>query len=546
VSRRKILVAAIVLALPSAAVAQISPGPLARGHASLEGSHNCLKCHASGKACPPEKCLGCHKPLAERIAAGKGLHAREDYKDCKTCHIEHQGVDAPLAWWGKAGREAFDHRLTTYALEGKHTTVACQKCHEPRFKGYLGLSTTCAACHRDAHRGQFGARDCASCHTQTAWKPAPGFDHGKTSYPLLGKHGPVACEKCHALAADLASPGASYRKYAGAPRECLGCHADVHKGRLGTACAQCHTTETWRRSPEGARFDHERTRYPLRGRHVPVACEKCHLPGRALRVAFERCTDCHQDTHQGQLAKRVDQGRCEACHDVTGFAPSRFGMAEHQKSAYPLKGAHLAVACDACHRPLAAEAGRRPTGATKQPVRYRFASTRCLECHKDPHRGELDKRAGSQGCEACHGVESWRKVAFDHAVTKFPLAGGHAKPACAACHRSDKGKPLDGPRWVGVTLACEGCHRDPHNGQLNRATDASPCQRCHTIENWKPTQFDHARETSYALDSAHIRVACAGCHPKETRDGVTRVRYKPVPKTCKGCHTGPAVKEGQP
>ena len=41
------------------------------------------------------------------------------------------------------------------------------------------------------------------------------------------------------------------------------------------ACARCHTTSDWK-TVNKQNFDHEQTRYPLRGAHVEVKCETCH------------------------------------------------------------------------------------------------------------------------------------------------------------------------------------------------------------------------------------------------------------------------------
>ena len=81
-----------------------------------------------------------------------------------------------------------------------------------------------------------------------------------------------------------------------------------------------------------------------------------------MRVKHDRCTDCHKDPHPGPPARVAEAGRCERCHDVNGFRPARFGLEEHAKTGYPLAGAHLAVACDACHRPAAAGAAERRAG----------------------------------------------------------------------------------------------------------------------------------------------------------------------------------------
>ena len=45
------------------------------------------------------------------------------------------------------------------------------------------------------------------------------------------------CRKCHQPA----------RKYSQAPSDCLSCHRadDTHKGKLGPACADCHTEQNW-------------------------------------------------------------------------------------------------------------------------------------------------------------------------------------------------------------------------------------------------------------------------------------------------------------
>ena len=58
------------------------------------------------------------------------------------------------------------------------------------------------------------------------------------------------------------------------------------------------------------------------------------------------------------------------------------------------------------------------------------------------------------------------------------------------------------------------------------------------MDNLKASKFDHARDAAYRLDGAHVRLACAACHRPETRNGVTFVRYKPLPTTCRGCHGG--------
>jgi hypothetical protein len=538
------------LLAPVVAWSQISPGPLSWAHSRLEGSTRCLECHDPSQGASSAKCLACHDTLRARIEAGRGLHARPEYGECRECHVEHQGEEYALVWWGEAGRESFDHGLTGYVLEGRHRQLDCDRCHVPPVgpsasgsgtlaRTYIGLATACSSCHVDEHRGQLADRSCDACHTQEGWTPAPGFDHGQTSWPLTGKHAAVGCAQCHvATEAHPERHAALYREYRGVSTSCAGCHEDTHRGRLGTSCETCHSTAGWRGALR-AGFDHARTAYPLEGRHAMLACERCHAAGRPLRMAHARCTDCHADAHAGQLAHRPDGGACESCHDVAGFRPARFGVDEHAKTEYPLTGAHLAVACDRCHQKTTPPGGH----GVKKTVQLRFASTRCGQCHRDPHGAGLTRLVAESGCEACHDVASWRTVEFDHASTTYPLTGRHADVGCAQCHREATAAATPAHlRFAGVSRTCEGCHRDPHQGQFDRGAGTG-CDRCHTTADLRATRFDHNRDSAYRLDGAHARLACAACHREEIRNGVGVVRYRPLPTTCSGCH-GPGRQPG--
>jgi hypothetical protein len=525
--------------------AQISPGPLSRPHARLGGSTHCLECHDPARGVSSTKCLACHARLRERIEAGRGLHARAGYDECRTCHVEHQGEEYELVWWGDAGRESFDHRLTGHALEGRHRQLGCDRCHVPPVgpldpatgggtvaRTYIGLATACSSCHVDEHHGQLAGSSCDSCHTQESWRPAPGFDHARTSWPLTGKHASVDCVRCHQTTqTDPGRHDAVYRIFRGVATDCASCHEDTHRGRLGTRCEPCHATSGWRGALR-AGFDHSRTDYPLEGRHAALACERCHVPGRSLRMAHARCTDCHADAHVGQLAHRADGGRCESCHDVDGFRPARFGIDDHAETDYPLAGAHLAVACDRCHKTTVPPRGK----VGRETIQLRFASTRCAACHRDPHEDGVRRLVAESGCEGCHRVLSWHVVAFDHARTTYPLTGRHVAVACTGCHEETaSGRAPAGLRFAGVPRNCEGCHRDPHLGQFERA-QAAACDRCHTTDDLRATRFDHDRDSAYRLDGAHARLECGACHRRETRGEQSFVRYRPLPTTCAGCH----------
>lgn len=555
---KKAAAAAAFLLIAAPGAAQISPGELARAHAGLDGSDHCLECHSKDKGVDPDLCLACHRPLAERLAAGAGLHADPEHRDCRTCHIEHHGRGFELVWWGDGGPRSLDHRLTGYALEGRHASLGCRDCHRAELvvsprpllaagkdldRTFLGLGTECLSCHTDPHQGQLEGAGCRSCHTLEAWRPAALFDHGSTSFRLTGRHRDAACAKCHPFIR-----GSETVRYRGVRAAwCSDCHRDPHGGRLGLRCESCHGTASWRGRIDEASFDHEHTRYPLRGRHREVACVGCHRSGGRTQPipGFERCSTCHADVHAGQFRDRPDRGACTSCHSVDGFRPARYGLEEHRGSRYPLAGSHLAVPCAACHSTIVpAELVRLEPAlqgldgvALDETRRFTFSSTACEDCHEDPHGGGLDRyrepsAKDPSGCVSCHDLTAWRSYSFDHGRAPFHLAGRHRSVACDACHRRDTDGRM---RLGGVPATCAGCHRDRHAGQFDRGGRPAECESCHTLDDWKPSRFDHAR-AAYQLTGAHRRVPCAGCHPSEGAGEDERVRYRPLPTTCGGCH----------
>ena len=588
---RAALAAAVLALAPAARADLFSPGELTRAHAGLEGISNCTRCHPKGQQLAQSACLGCHEELQGRLASGKGLHGRLQGKerDCWTCHHEHQGRGFALVDWGPGGERGFDHARTGVPLRGKHAAVACGKCHERRLvqepaiqalldkhparRTFLGAPTACAACHFDEHRGQVGT-DCQKCHDERGFKPAPGFDHAKTPYPLLGKHARVACEKCHPRTVDqvehvgLQPKLPSYLRFKPVQHgSCADCHKDPHQGRFGESCARCHTEADWKtvRAAGGeSRAFHDRTRYRLEGAHALVKCQACHgpfpgTPAQFRGLPFGACTDCHADAHAGQMRRaRADGNHCDRCHTVATFEVSGFSLEDHQHTRYPLEGAHRAVACPACHRSDPRVADRFPAAARAElhrrgrPVRlslavYAFSGdlSRCDTCHLDPHGGQFDVRAGAKGCAGCHETSSFARTRFDHARdTKFPLEGKHASTACASCHPSQKG-PRGPPvvRYAGVPVTCAGCHADPHAAQF-AAGPARPtdCARCHGTDDWKKrTKFVHAPPfTDFRLTGKHAKLECRACHPEvpgvRLADGAVLRRWRGVPRACQGCH----------
>lgn len=561
------------LSYPAPSFGQLSPGPLHSSHEFIEGVSNCGKCH-SERGQVAGDCIKCHDMIKQQLEENKGLHGLQHYSECQLCHIEHQGQKSELIWW-KTGMKNFNHILTGYPLQGGHTRVRCRSCHQkenitvkeqllaldkPLDRTFLGLNAKCATCHFDEHRGQFSG-DCTSCHVVAAWRPAPGFDHGKSKFALLGRHRETACEKCHTKIADSRSvTDSSYVRFSGLPRKtCLDCHKDVHDGRLGVKCSECHSVDSWRLKNATA-FDHGNTRYPLAGKHSTVKCEKCHPPGRAHRgMKFQHCRDCHADHHGGDFADRQSGDGCKECHTVSGFAPSLFSISLHEDTDYPLTGAHRAVACAGCHP-------KPESGNPISPARFALSRPQCITCHPDPHKPALEKQVNATGCKLCHITDTWRQVTYEHDKKEYVLEGRHSQIRCRRCHFVEDGLSAEAPsplsrgaedssavslKFTSMAKLCSDCHEDTHRGQFQTTTTESSssltvtqCDSCHTQTNWQASNFDHDADSIYPLRGAHRKVDCGGCHKSTTSAIGNYVVYKPLKQTCESCHGNQYAREG--
>ena len=573
------LVVLTLALLPLAARADLfSPGELAKPHHALEGLSNCTQCHPEGGKLSQETCLSCHTELKGRVSRGFGFHGHipTAERECETCHKEHQGREFQLITWGPAGQKGFAHARTGWPLKGKHEPVECAKCHQPRLikvpviqqmlekqptrKTWLGLKTRCQDCHFDEHRGQLEG-DCDYCHREADWKPAPGFNHDETSYALKGQHKKVKCEKCHPTTSearkDVFPPprAETFARFSKIDHDsCTDCHKDAHDGRFGPRCASCHTVEGWKliRNAAQERGFHDKTRFPLKGEHLDVACAACHgpFPGQPARfkgLPFATCTACHVDAHEGQLQPPAGQKApdCDACHAVDGFNTPRFGLQQHDRTRFPLEGAHRVVGCAVCHEhttqvlekvPAAvrAEVKRRRLHELFSPALFDFTKPldACDSCHKDVHAGQFEGR--EKGCAGCHQVGSFHELKFSHdRDSKFPLTGKHRQVECVKCHAPDRrGEPMV---YRPIHPACDTCHVDNHAGQF----EPKACDDCHVTEDFKKVKFEHAPpNTRFTLEGKHEKVECLKCHPRVSVGGKVAVqRFKGVPQACEGCHS---------
>jgi hypothetical protein len=452
-------------------------------HADLE--QECSACHPAfwTSEVMGDRCLACHAAVEEEIRLETGLHAGfAAPANCRDCHTDHGGAQAVLT---RADMQGFPHERTGFVLTA-HPTVSdggvfqCIDCHPGSLQSLD--AATCLGCHAVLdlsysvkHQAAFGT-DCLACHDGIDTYGGV-FDHGQLTFTLEGRHAEAECILCHRGAQTIDALRA-------APTACLDCHApsDVHEGRLGTDCAECHTPAGW----EGAELDHKRTRFSLTGRHLEVECLECHVDRQWVGVGMA-CTNCHSDDdrHAGQFS--VD---CSDCHTTAAWSDITF---THTRTGFPLQAAHD-VACAECH-----EAGR-----------YVGTPSTCAGCHadEDAHGG----RFGTD-CSLCHRPTTWQDATFDHDLASFRLTGAHTRAACTSCHA--------GGRFAGTPSSCSACHNRPSSH--GSSAFGGSCGNCHSTSAWRPASFNGPHP--FPQNHGGAGGNCSTCHPSSWFD-----------YSCTGCH----------
>jgi hypothetical protein len=455
---------------------------------SLSGKHadaKCVDCHKNNQYKDTVRtCIGCHKKDDDGAKGHKGQFGEK----CESCH-------GTKAW----KPSTFNHDADTkYALRGKHLGAGCTSCH----KGSLyrvKLSQDCYACHQsdDKHKGTLG-KECGTCHSERGWKDGTKFNHDKTSFPLLGKHAKVECKDCHKSTV-----------FKDAPKDCFSCHEkdDKHKGTLGKDCGSCHSERSWKEPPK---FNHDKTSFPLLGKHAKVECKDCHKSA-LFKEAPKDCFGCHKkdDKHEGNVGTQ-----CADCHSERDWKVTT-GRFDHNKTKFQLRNSHAegVLKCNACHKDLKS---------------YRNTPVDCYACHKKD-----DKHEGQQGekCEQCHNDRKWTDTRFDHNKTRFPLIGHHINAKCSTCHETN--------RFKDASRECYACHKKEDKHKLKFGVK---CESCHTARGWPIWDYDHTKRADYKLDGAHLKLACESCHKQAAPEGKNAAA---LGKTCIGCHRKDDVHDAQ-
>jgi len=443
------------------------------------------------------------------VAAGQAQRTRSPHGNlaiaCQNCH-------ASDSWKPVRAALDFNHnRQTHFPLTGPHQKVSCAGCHvSPVFRE---TDSSCSSCHADIHRRQFGT-SCQGCHTVQGWRvQIDSIRQHANRFPLVGAHAAPNCESCHR--------GAASATFTGLSTACVSCHAsdyasartvDHKTAGFGTNCESCHSLTQWQNPRLGSQFDHSRTGFPLVGAHVSAGCTSSHTQGRFAGTSTT-CVSCHISSYTAtsnpnHVAAGFSQD-CKLCHTPTRWQGAAF---DHNRTRFPLSGAHAAAQCSNCH--VGNQFANTPTG--------------CFSCHSGAFATATNPNhvaaAFPQDCTLCHGTTAWKPAAFDHSRTRFPLMGAHATVLCTACHKQGQ--------FTGTSTACVSCHLDKYTATTNpnhaAAQFPQDCQLCHTTSQWTGATFDHSR-TQFPLTGAHTTVQCTNCHVGN--------QYTGTPTACFSCHS---------
>jgi hypothetical protein len=274
-------------------------------------------------------------------------------------------------------------------------------------------------------------------------------------------------------------------------------------------CALCHEGGSWSTIRSDFTFDHEKeTGVALLGAHAGASCLLCHNDRGPVKAFADRgCSGCHEDVHRGR------QGAlCSSCHNEETWRPLQM-VAMHNRTRFPLIGAHASAECFTCHE--GAQAGN-----------FEGASPRCEGCHSDdlaratsPDHVALGLTAD---CQRCHTPVGFTPAQFIHPAS-FPLTAGHGGRSCTECHTTPG-------VFTGLSTACASCHQQEFNATTSpnhaAAGFSTQCQTCHTTSGWTGANFLHT--SRFPLTNAHAGQQCSACHT----GGV----YTGLSSTCVSCH----------
>jgi hypothetical protein len=433
-----------------------------------------------------------------------------------------------------------------------HTDIAAEVKAKNGTHGHIANVNQCALCHTDHHGQDFDP-------TQAAFTK---FDHSITPFSLVWHQvnydtTPMECTACHTM------NGAFKTSLA----DCATCHAkkDIafmiqHTKDFGENCVVCHDGQD-----RMIHFDHQKTAFPLLGKHAEASCADCH--GLSEQAVFHKgkmqpvgtqmtsaqpgqdpfkdtptdCAGCHVEpqAHLGMFSQD-----CASCHNTSAWKPAKLDGADFEharKTGFTL--IHHAkdydgkpITCNTCH----------------QSDIHNFDVQNCITCHSQGEERAvfMKKHLADFGpdCMQCHDGAD-RMNNFNHADF-FPLDGQHSEIKCDACHANQVFK--------GTPTVCVQCHAEP---KIHAGFFGLKCEYCHSTSAWAPAALkihnfplDHGgqgqQDCKLCHTSRYTEYTCYGCHdhqPGPITESHTRagISLEELPD-CAKCHPAGLVEQKTP
>ncbi len=235
-------------------------------------------------------------------------------------------------------------------------------------------------------------------------------------------------------------------------------------------CEQCHVTASW----ASTSFDHDRTGFPLKGKHQHLGCKGCHEKDFQTPLPT-LCVGCHLDAHKGELGQR-----CEGCHHEEDWQ-SLFTADAHRRTNFPLIGRHAILPCTECHFQV-------------RDRTFNRTATDCIGCHQRQYNQTaltgVDHAAFGFGtsCRQCHDAWRFSPARWPGHDTCFHISSGsHAGIRCLSCHTTLSGATITGTCSTG-TAACSRCHQHActlmdqrHQNVPGYQCKDRKCYECHQL-----------------------------------------------------------------
>ena len=266
----------------------------------LEGKHqrvDCKLCHKTKltNALKHTFCTDCHTDYHKAQFAKQGISP-----DCSKCHTVNGFNEFTFT--------IEQHNAGVFQLKGAHLATPCFACHKKETSKadtnwhFKDIGKRCIDCHKNIHQTLISEKfypesGCENCHNENKWSSIT-FDHQKTNFELTGAHAKKTCRDCHF---NKEKEGFAHQKFNGLPTDCENCHPDKHVKQFevngATDCSGCHDMVQFK---PATKFDHNKTLFPLDGKHKNVACIKCHKIKQDKEIAF--------------VLYKIKEFKCENCH----------------------------------------------------------------------------------------------------------------------------------------------------------------------------------------------------------------------------------------